>query len=201
MEAIDAYKTVSKASEGFFKDRGSKFFAYLFPVKSEEEVTIYLEEVKIAHPKARHHCYAYRISPDGSLFRANDDGEPSGSAGKPILNALLSAELTDCFVVVVRYFGGTLLGVSGLINAYKTAAEEAIATSKIIECTIDQTFEAVYGFDDMHGVMRIMKDLDLNIIGQDYKENNIITFSARLSLETAILEAFEELYRVELKKI
>lgn len=201
MEAIDAYKTASKSSEGFFKDRGSKFFAYLFPAQSEKEVMAFLEQVKIAHPKARHLCYAYRLSPDGSLFRANDDGEPSGSAGKPILNVMLSAEITDCFIVVVRYFGGTLLGVSGLINAYKTAAEEAITTTNIIECTVDQTYEVRYDFDDMHGVMRIMKDLDLNILGQDYKETNILTFSARLSHEPKIMKAFEEMYKVIIQKV
>lgn len=201
MEVIDEYKTVSKASEGLYKDRGSKFFAYLFPVKNEEEVNSFLAEVKVAHPKARHHCYAFRLLPDGSLFRANDDGEPSGSAGKPILNALLSAELTNSLVIVVRYFGGTLLGVSGLINAYKSAAEEAISFSEQISLTVDQTYEVYYGFEDMHNVMRIMKDLELTILGQDYKEANILTFSARLSLASSISEAFVDLYKVELKKI
>jgi uncharacterized YigZ family protein len=201
MDVIDEYKTVSKASEGLYKDRGSKFFAYLFPVKNEEEVNSFLAEVKVAHPKARHHCYAFRLLPDGSLFRANDDGEPSGSAGKPILNALLSAELTNSLVIVVRYFGGTLLGVSGLINAYKSAAEEAISFSEQISLTVDQTYEVYYGFEDMHNVMRIMKDLELTILGQDYKEANILTFSARLSLASSISEAFVDLYKVELKKI
>lgn len=198
---IDEYKTLRLPSEGFFKDRGSKFFAYAFPIKVETDVNQYLEEIKIAHPKARHHCYAFRLLPDGSIFRANDDGEPSGSAGKPILNTLLSADLTNTLIVVVRYFGGTLLGVSGLINAYKTAADEAILAAKIETLTVDQVYEVRYGFDDMHNVMRIMKDLELNIIKQDYTDTNILHFSARLSLENQINEAFKEHYRVELNKL
>jgi uncharacterized YigZ family protein len=198
---IDEYKTLRLPSEGFFKDRGSKFFAYAFPIKVETDVNQYLEEIKIAHPKARHHCYAFRLLADGSIFRANDDGEPSGSAGKPILNTLLSADLTNTLIVVVRYFGGTLLGVSGLINAYKTAADEAILAAKIETLTVDQVYEIRHGFDDMHNVMRIMKDLELNIIKQDYTDTNILHFSARLSLENQINEAFKEYYRVELNKL
>lgn len=201
MGLIDEYKTISSPSEGFFKDKGSKFFAYLFPVASEEEVTINLDLLKLQHSKARHHCYAYRMEPEGGLFRANDDGEPSGSAGKPILNALLSAELTNCLLIVVRYFGGTLLGVSGLINAYKTAAEDAIMQAKIESLTVNQKYQVAYDFPDTHNVMRIVKDLDLKVLKQDYTTTNILEFEARLSLEEPIFDSFKEYYKVELKKL
>jgi uncharacterized YigZ family protein len=118
----DTYKTISAAAEGTFTDRGSKFIGYAFPLNHEEDIRKLLSDAHTQHPKARHHCWAYRLTPDRSVFRVNDDGEPSGSAGKPILNILLSYDLTNILIVVVRYFGGTLLGIPGLINAYKMAA-------------------------------------------------------------------------------
>ena len=122
----DEFKTPKAPSEGLFKDKGSKFFGYIFPIKNENEVKAHLENLKSLHPKARHHCFAYKLGIDENNFRANDDGEPSGTAGKPILNTLHSFELTDALAVVVRYFGGTLLGVPGLINAYKEATKEGL---------------------------------------------------------------------------
>ncbi|MEM6700850.1 MAG: YigZ family protein, partial [Bacteroidota bacterium] len=128
----DQYKTLAAPSTGEFKDRGSKFFAYAFPVETETEVATALEQVKKEHFKARHHCYAYRLGMDKNNFRANDDGEPSGMAGRPILGQIDSWELTDVFIVVVRYFGGTKLGTSGLINAYKKSAMDALEQAEII---------------------------------------------------------------------
>ena len=128
---IDEFKTIKSNSEGLFKDKGSKFYAYAFPIQNEEDVRFYLETVKAEHPKARHACYAYKLGIEETNFRANDDGEPSGSAGKPILNTITSFDLTDTFVVVIRYFGGTLLGVPGLINAYKEATKEALSIAEI----------------------------------------------------------------------
>ena len=139
----DTYNTITAASEGLFTDRGSKFIAYAFPIKSEEEIKEYLEEIKKEHWKARHHCYAWRLGIDGNTYRANDDGEPSGTAGKPILGQLDSFEITDTLVVVVRYFGGTKLGVGGLINAYKSAAIDALQQVEIISKTIDNYYKIV----------------------------------------------------------
>ena len=119
----DTYQTIEFPAEGIFRDKGSKFIAYAYPFKDEANLKDIIADLKSQHPKARHHCYAYRLSPDRSVFRVNDDGEPSGTAGRPILNVLLSMDVTNILVVVVRYFGGTLLGVPGLINAYKTATQ------------------------------------------------------------------------------
>ena len=129
----DTYHTIEKPSEGLFRDRGSKFLAYAYQVNSESELKNNLTQLKSLHPKANHHCWAIRLSIDRSVFRLNDDGEPSGTAGRPILNTLLSHDLTNLAVVVVRYFGGTLLGVPGLINAYKSATEDALKQAVIIE--------------------------------------------------------------------
>src|SRR6476620_9908190 len=125
----DTYKTVKTTSEGTFRDKGSKFIAYIFPLQNESEVKVMLTSLRADHPKANHFCWAFRLTPDRSVFRLNDDGEPSGTAGRPILNTLLSYDLTNVLVVVVRYFGGTLLGVPGLINAYKKATVEAISNA------------------------------------------------------------------------
>lgn len=131
-EFVDEYLTISKPSEGLFKDRGSKFLAFAYPVSSEDEIKEIQEHLRSEYHDARHHCYAYMLGKDKNVFRANDDGEPSSTAGKPILGQIKSYDLTNILIVVIRYFGGTKLGVSGLINAYKTAAEEALKNAKII---------------------------------------------------------------------
>ncbi|KPM47125.1 IMPACT family protein [Jiulongibacter sediminis] len=199
MSVSDTYFTISAPSEGLFKDKGSKFFGYAFPVTDEEEVKLYSEEIKKQHPKARHHCYAYRLGTDDLNFRANDDGEPSGSAGKPILNVLLSKNLRNVFVVVVRYFGGTLLGVPGLINAYKTATEEALAEAKLEEKTINETLQLSFDIAHMNDVMRIIKKHELNIISQDYTTQYILTIEVRLSLLEEVIREVEELRFVEVR--
>ena len=199
MSVSDTYFTISAPSEGLFKDKGSKFFGYAFPVTDEEEVKLYSEEIKKQHPKARHHCYAYRLGTDDLNFRANDDGEPSGSAGKPILNVLLSKNLRNVFVVVVRYFGGTLLGVPGLINAYKTATEEALAEAKLEEKTINETLQLSFDIAHMNDVMRIIKKHELNIISQDYTTQYILTIEVRLSLLDEVRGEVEELRFVEVE--
>lgn len=129
----DTYKTISSLSEGVFKDKGSKFLAFAYPISSDQEVKDIVAGLRAAHSKARHFCWAFRLTADRSIFRIQDDGEPSGTAGRPILNTMLSADITNVLIIVVRYFGGTLLGVPGLINAYKTAANEAIANGSIIQ--------------------------------------------------------------------
>lgn len=164
----DQYQTISKISEGVFKDRGSKFLAFAYPINSEIELKEILHNLKIAHPKANHFCLAYRLTPDRFVFRINDDGEPTGTAGRPILNVLLSKDITNVLIVVVRYFGGNLLGVPGLINAYKSAAEDAINQANIIEKTIQDIYEISFEYPQMNDVMKLIKDENLRTFDQDF---------------------------------
>ncbi|MCD8739957.1 YigZ family protein [Mucilaginibacter roseus] len=175
----DTYQTIEKPAEGVFSDRGSKFIGYMFPLKSENDVKALLMQVKHEHPKARHHCWALRLTPDRSIFRLNDDGEPSGTAGRPILNTLLSHNITNVFVVVVRYFGGTLLGVPGLINAYKTATEEAIQQATIVQKTVNDVYSIGFDYLQMNDVMRIIKDEALEIVEQNFDNQCSIILSIR----------------------
>lgn len=168
MEVNDLYRTVDQPAEGIFRDKGSKFIAYIYPILAETEIKAILQQLKAEHPKARHHCWAYRLGMDTSNYRINDDGEPSGTAGRPILNSLLSAELTNVFVVVVRYFGGTLLGVPGLINAYKSATIAAIENSNIIEKTENVVYSVKCDYLQLNQVMRIIKETDLVVKSQSF---------------------------------
>lgn len=154
----DSYHTLEAPAEAVFKEKSSKFLAYAYPVGGEEEIRERIEVLRKRYYDATHHCYAWRLGPQGEAFRANDDGEPSGTAGKPILGQLLSHELTDCLVVVVRYFGGTKLGVSGLIAAYREAAAEAIAAGRIVERTVDTLVEVEFSYLAMNDVMRVVKE-------------------------------------------
>mgnify|MGYP001252831468 CR=1 FL=1 len=164
----DTYRTIAAPAEGVFKDKGSKFIAYAFPLRTEQEAKDRVAAVRAEHPKARHHCWAYRLTPDRSVYRINDDGEPSGTAGRPILNVLLGADLTNVLVVVVRYFGGTLLGVPGLINAYKTATQEAVAVATIIEQTVNDGYGIHVDYERLNDVMRIIKEEELIVREQQY---------------------------------
>ena len=175
----DTYRTIEKPVEGLFRDKGSKFLAFAFPVKSEGELKGNITLLKLEHPKANHHCWAMRLTPDRSIFRINDDGEPSGTAGRPILNTLLSRDLTNLAVVVVRYFGGTLLGVSGLINAYKLATEEALKQAVIIEKTVNDVYIIEFDCLQMNDIMRLIKEDSLDIIEQLFDNNCSITVSIR----------------------
>ncbi|MGR3812177.1 IMPACT family protein [Jiulongibacter sp. NS-SX5] len=199
MTVSDTYFTISAPSEGLFKDKGSKFFGYAYPVEDEDEVKFYLDELRKQHPKARHYCYAYRLGTDDLNFRANDDGEPSGSAGKPILNVLLSKNLRNVLVVVVRYFGGTQLGVPGLINAYKMGSQEALREAKLEEKTINETLRLSFKIEYMNEVMKIIKKYDLNIIAQDYTTQYILNVEVRLSLLKDVKREVEELRFVEVE--
>ncbi|WP_341228471.1 YigZ family protein [uncultured Arcticibacterium sp.] len=199
MSISDTYFTISEPSVSLFKDKGSKFYGFAFPVADEDEVKMYLDETKKLHPKARHHCYAYRLGTTDDNFRANDDGEPSGSAGKPILNVLLSQNLRNVFIVVVRYFGGTLLGVPGLINAYKMASMEALEEATLEEKTINEHLKLAFKIQYMNEVMRIIKNYDLNIISQDYTDRYILNIEVRLSLLEEVKEAILDLRFVELE--
>lgn len=175
----DTYLTIEKKSEGIFKDRGSKFIAYVYPVKQELDVKFFLSELKKEHHGARHHCYAYRICTDKLNYRTNDDGEPSGTAGKPIFGQIQSNDLTDILIVVVRYFGGTLLGTGGLINAYRNAAAEAIKNNKIIEKFVSYRYSLTFDFANMNDIMKIIKESEAKIHKQEYNQNCEIEFSVR----------------------
>lgn len=184
----DTYKTISCESKGLFKDRGSRFIGIAIPVKSQEEIKIRLEELRKEYHDARHHCYSYVLSPDRQIWRANDDGEPSGTAGKPILGQINSNELTDILIVVIRYFGGILLGVSGLINAYKTAAADAIANATIIEKTITSVYKIIFPYLSMNDVMKVLKEEGTGQTGHSYGDECSIEISFRLSASERIME-------------
>ena len=170
--------TIAEPAEAIYKERSSKFLTYAYPVESEEEIKLLLDALHKEYYDATHHCYAYRLGPQGEHYRANDDGEPSGTAGKPILGQLLSADLTNCLVVVVRYFGGTKLGVSGLIQAYKESTAEVIAVSKIIEKTVDRVVDISFDYTSMNGVMRVVKEMSPRIDKQVF--DNICSMRLRI---------------------
>jgi uncharacterized YigZ family protein len=195
----DTYRTISAASEGVFKDKGSKFIAYAYPIRTDEELKTILQNLRSEHPKARHFCWALRLSPDRSIFRIQDDGEPSGTAGRPILNTLLSADITNILIVVVRYFGGTLLGVPGLINAYKTAAAEAIKEANVIEKTVNDVYEITFDYLVMNDVMRLMKEEQLNILDQNFDNSCVIKFEVRKASLNAVLGKLDKIDNLKTK--
>lgn len=187
----DYFFTISEAGEGFYKEKGSKFIGLAFRIRNEEEVKEKLEEVKKQYHDARHHCYAYILSAD--KHRANDDGEPNHSAGDPILGQIKSNELTQVMVVVVRYFGGTKLGVSGLINAYKTAASEALDAAKILKVTIEEVYEIEYSYDITNEVMRLISEFEANIKQQEFTANCTATLGIKQSLKKKFKEEAEKI--------
>ena len=180
----DSFLTISAPAEAIYKEKSSKFLTYAYPVHSEEEIRELLDALRKRYYDATHHCYAWRLGPHGEQFRSNDDGEPSGTAGKPILGQLLSNSLTNCLIVVIRYFGGTKLGVPGLIAAYKESAAEVIAEAEIIEQTVDTHFTIEFPYLVMNGVMRIIKEEQPNILSQDF--DNLCTM--RLSIRESRAE-------------
>jgi len=198
----DTYKTIKKAFEGeIFKDKGSKFYGYAFPVSNESQVKEFIDELKSQHHKARHWCYAWRIGDETIRFRANDDGEPSNSAGQPILGQLISFDVTNILVVVVRYFGGTKLGVGGLITAYKTSAKLVLETAKIVEKTIDISFKLTFEYEFLDKVMRIIKEKNLRVDHQVMEMNCAFEISVRKKDALAIKTSFENLRCLQIKEI
>jgi uncharacterized YigZ family protein len=175
----DNYLTIKNAAIGEFKDRGSKFIAYANPIDSEADFAHFAETVRKEHPKARHHCYAWRLGLDQNQFRANDDGEPSGTAGRPILAQIDRLHLTNIGIIIVRYFGGTLLGTSGLINAYRASAADALAQSEIIEKILEDIVEIQFGYEWMSSVMNAVKKLQINVLRQDFNEMGVLQISIR----------------------
>ena len=198
----DTYKTITKPSkEILFKDKNSKFFGYAFPVKSEEDIKSKIENLKKQHHSARHWCYAYQIGTEDFSYRANDDGEPNNSAGMPIYGQIQSFEVTNILIVVVRYFGGVKLGVGGLINAYKTAAQLALENSKIIKKTINLDYLIKFDYKNMNKVMRIIKEKQLKIVNQKLELNCEIHISVRKKDSQSTFEIFENLFEIKIERL
>lgn len=190
----DTFKTIETAAEGIFRDRGSKFIGIAIPIKSENEFKEHYHQIKKLHSKANHHCYALRLTPDRSIYKMNDDREPSGTAGRPILNILFSSEVTDCGIVVIRYFGGTLLGVPGLINAYKSAAEEALKNSKIVIKEITEQYAFHFNYELMNDIMNLLKNNGAKIFENTFIETCIIKFEVSKSKADSLIKEVNENY-------
>jgi len=183
----DTYKTITSSSQGIYKDKGSRFVSIAIPVSDQEEIKPIIEKIKKEHHEARHHCYAYMIGHERLAWRVNDDGEPSGTAGRPILGQINSYGLTNIIIVVSRYFGGTLLGVSGLINAYRSAAASAIENAEIIEKTLQEYYEITYPYISMNDVMRILKEENVGQSEQSFDLECRILLNFRISFKEKIL--------------
>ena len=184
----DSYRSIAEESRGLFKDNGSRFIAHAYPVETEEEVKEIVAALKKEYYDARHHVYAYRLGYKGDKFRANDDGEPSGSSGRPVLGQIDSNGLSDILVVVVRYFGGIKLGIPGLIRAYKSSTADAIANAQIIEKIASRRFRIHFGYMSMNSVMKVMKDMGLEQKNQKFDMECSIETNVRLSLVAGFLE-------------
>ena len=202
LELKDTYKTIANPSEEvLFKEKSSKFFGYAFPVSTQEEIKTHLEHLKKQHFGAVHFCYAYQIGTEKIEFRANDDGEPSNSAGMPIYGQIQSFEITNVLIVVVRYFGGTKLGVGGLITAYKTTAQMALEVSEIIDKTIDVIFKITFDYKNINKVMRIIKEKKLIVISQKMELDCEIEITTRKKNAEEIFDIFKGLFEITVTKL
>lgn len=197
----DAYKSIASRAGGLFKDNGSRFIAWAYPVETEEEVKEIVTGLKKEYHDARHHCYAYRLGHRGDRFRANDDGEPSGSAGRPILGQIDAAGLSDILVVVVRYFGGIKLGIPGLIRAYKTSTADALAKAGVVEKVAGLSFRVRYDYLDMNAVMKVLKDLSLPVSGQIFDTQCSVDVRVRLTLVEAFRERMGQIGSCQLEEL
>lgn len=196
---MDTYRTIDGISEGLYKEKGSKFISYAYHVTTVAEISEIVAELKKEYFDARHHCFAWRLGAKGDKTRAVDDGEPSSTAGKPILGQLMSLEVTDVLVVVIRYFGGTLLGVSGLIKAYKEAAYDALMSAQIIEKFVEVTFKIKFTYFVMNDVMKIIKDINPNIKEQLFDNDCFMTLSIRASLSDGLYERLSKVEGIEIE--
>ncbi len=196
----DFYFTIEKPSSAEFKDRGSKFIAYAFPVETADDFKKQLQVLKKEHPKAIHHCFAYRIDTDGNNFRSSDDGEPSGTAGKPILGQIDSKGITNAAVIVVRYWGGTLLGVPGLINAYKTAASLALQTTPIVQKQVEVVYSIEFDYTHMNEVMMIIKQFNCTVISNEMQLFCVIQAGIPRNRLADVLYKLKDLQNVTVKK-
>ena len=201
MEDKLKFRTIDQPVTGEFRDRGSKFFSFAYPVNSPEEVKEKIQQLRKEHPKAVHHCFAFRIGTDGTQYRANDDGEPSGSAGKPILGQIDSSELTNILVVVVRYFGGSLPGVPGLINAYKTATQEAFRKATFTERWIEDLVELEFDYPNMGEVMYLLRQSEATVYQQDLQLFCIVKAGIPRKHSDAYVERLSEIRGVRVKRV
>lgn len=194
---VFSYKSIVAPCEGLYKEKGSKFHAYAFPVVNEEEIKQHLNELRKKHFDARHHCYAFRLGPDGSHYRANDDQEPSGTAGKPIHGQLLSFGLTNILLVVVRYFGGTKLGASGLINAYKSAAEDALKQCVVVEHDVMKAIALEFPYEHYNDVMRLVRETHSKIINQQLEEPSRIQLEIPLKNVQTLHDRCDRIHQIK----
>ncbi|MCF8229969.1 MAG: YigZ family protein [Bacteroidales bacterium] len=194
----DTYKTIEDRGEGLYKEKGSKFISLAIPVLNEDDVKAAMDQLKKDYHDARHHCYAFCIGKDYSFFRFGDDGEPSGTAGRPIYNQILSKEVTNVLLVVIRYFGGTKLGASGLANAYKTAAREALENVNILQKQIQNFYEIVYDYPETSEVMKLAKDENINVISQDFEIKCKMTISVQKRYAEKIAGRFRANNKLEI---
>jgi uncharacterized YigZ family protein len=197
---MDTYKTILSKSEGFFISKGSKFISYAFPVASEVQIKGILNQVKKEHHGARHHCYAWRLGPGEPSFRVSDDGEPSSTAGKPILGQIIQFDVTNILIVVVRYFGGILLGTSGLIVAYRSAAFNALVNATIVNRIIEKHFRLKFAYNKMNDVMMIIKQEKLSVISTKFELGCLLDFMVRESESSRIVQLFERLSHVNIEE-
>jgi len=198
----DTYKTINTSTKAvLFKDKNSKFFGYAYAITSEDDVKLYIKKLKKEHHAARHWCYAYQIGTENIVYRVNDDGEPNNSAGMPIFGQIQSFEVTNILIVVIRYFGGVKLGVSGLINAYKTTAQLTLEASKILEKTINVDYLITFDYKNMNTVMRIIKEKNLNITNQKLEIDCQITIAVRKKEAYQVFEIFNMLFEIDIKQL
>ncbi len=200
-ETIDTYKSIKSKTEGLFKDNGSRFIAYCYPVENEEEVKELVSNLKKEHYNARHHCYSYRIGAKGKNFRMNDDGEPSYTAGRPILGQIDSYGLSDILIVVVRYFGGIKLGVPGLIRAYKQASLDALEKATIVEKIVKERYLIDFDYSAMNDIMTLIKDYNLDYKNPIFELNCSLEIELRLSIKETFIEKLEKIQDCKFKQI
>jgi uncharacterized YigZ family protein len=201
MKIPDTYLTIEGKGEGLYKEKGSKFIALAYPVSSEDEIKLILSGLRKEYHDARHYCYAYRLGADKKKFRANDDGEPANTAGQPIYGQIKSNNLTNVVVIVIRYFGGKLLGVGGLINAYRTAAADALSDTKIITKTVSDLYELTFAYTIINDIMRLIEEEKLTIVKQTFEADCTIRIGIRLGKSEAIKKRIEKSPEVKIKYI
>jgi uncharacterized YigZ family protein len=201
MNTGDTYRTILSVSNGICRDRGSRFLSFAIPVCSQDEIKPILEDYRKQYHDARHHCFAYMIGHDRKIWRSNDDGEPSGTAGKPIMGQINSNDLTNIMIIVVRYFGGTLLGASGLISAYRNAAADAITRAEVVECIVREYYRLIFPYSSMNDVMKIIKDENLVQSEQQFELECILKTGIRLSAKEHILSRFGTVGKLRLEYI
>ena len=197
MEIKDTYRSIARRSEGLFKDNGSRFIALAYPVETEEQVKEIVSSLRKEYHDARHHCYAYRLGLDGEKFRANDDGEPSGSAGRPILGQIDSLGLSDILLMVVRYFGGIKLGIPGLIRAYKSSSADALANAEIVEKIAGKQFRISFDYLEMNSVKKVLKELGIPTFDEEYSQLCSLRARVRLSSEEEFLRRIAPAAKIE----